>query len=266
LAEQLTIRSTTNARVKQVVRLQRDAGERRAAALFCIETERELRRALDAGFAIDTFWRAGDVHHATELEARAARQAATVIDAPSEVLQKIAYRDTPPRFVTILRAKRRGLNDLTLHRAPLLLICSGLEKPGNVGAMLRSAEAAGADAMLIDDPNVDLFNPNCIRASTGAVFSMPMVAETPANLRRWLAEHRIITLAATPEADLTHVQINLRPGVAFVLGAEAEGLNDAWKAAADLRVAIAMHGGAIDSLNVSTTAAVLLFEARRQRG
>jgi TrmH family RNA methyltransferase len=261
----LEIRSATNARVKDLVRLQKQSGERRAAGLFCLETERELSRALDAGYEVAAFWDAGGRDGNSEAAQRAMAAAGNRIVTTPDVLKKIAYRDEVPPFVAVMRAKQTTLEGIELPRKPLILVCSGLEKPGNLGAIFRSADAAGADAVLIDDPKVDLYNPNCVRASTGAVFSLPIAAGTSEQLRGWLKDKQVPIVAATPEADLTYLQLNMRPGVALVLGAEAEGLSENWRSAADLAVSIPMRGRSADSLNVSVTAAIFLFEARRQR-
>lgn len=254
------ITSVQNDRVKNVVRLQRQSSARRAAGLFCIEYDRDLQRALDHGYAIR------ELYHCPAVGPLPNRiPPDQVIEVNESVLAKLAYRENPEGFVAVLEAQSATLDDLPDQRSPLFIICSGVEKPGNLGAVLRSADAAGASAVFIDSPDYDLFNPNCIRASTGAVFALPIVRTDRDALRDWLAEHDITTIAATPDAKLTYLAMNLRSATAFVVGAETEGLDDFWLDAADLSVSIPMNGRAVDSLNVSITAAVLLFEAMRQR-
>jgi TrmH family RNA methyltransferase len=254
------ITSLNNDRIKDVVRLQRQSSARRETGLFCIEYDRDLQRAIDHGYAIR------ELYHCPAVGPLPDRiPADRVVEVNESVLAKLAYRENPEGFVAVLEARSATLDDLPDQRSPLFIICSGVEKPGNVGAVLRSADAAGASAVFIDSPDYDLFNPNCIRASTGAVFGLPVVRTDRDALRDWLAERSITTIATTPDAKLTYLAMNLRPATALVVGAEAEGLDEFWLNAADLTASIPMSGRAVDSLNVSITAAVLLFEAMRQR-
>jgi len=254
------ITSPSNDRVKQVVRLQTQSRQRRKAGRFCIEHPRDLRRAIDHGYTVAELYHCPDLGDApTDIHAE------QTFEVTEAVLAKMSYREHPEPFVAVLGERRTTLKDLAIDGPPLIVVCSGLEKPGNLGAVLRSADAAGADAVFVDSPDVDLYNPNCIRASTGAVFGLPVVGDSPSNLRYWLGEHEVLTLAATPEARMTYLSINLRGPTALIVGAEAEGLDPFWRDAADLQVSIPMNGRVADSLNVSVTAAVLLFEAMRQR-
>jgi len=242
------ITSASNDRVKRIVRLQKQADARREAGAFCIETRRELPRALAGGF---------DVREAFVCEAM----------TNESVIDKISYRRNPQGFVVVFEAKAATLESIPLdpNRAPLILIASGLEKPGNLGAVLRTADAVGATAVFVDSSDYDLFNPNCIRASTGAVFAVPVIRDQADRLAAWLKENEIVILAATPEAELTYLIVNFRGPTAIVVGAEDAGLSDFWREAADLSVSIPMQGAVVDSLNVSISAAVLAFEAMRQR-
>ena len=253
----MRITSLSNPRIKQLVRLASDSSQRRASGLFCVESRRELERALAAGlelievFVCPTVLRGLlDAEHVTEIS--------------EPVLRKVAYREKPEGLIAVLRAPVRRLEDLAWNGRELLLVCSGVEKPGNIGAMLRSADAAGATAVLIDSPDFDLYNPNCIRASTGAVFSTRVICAERESIRQSLREHGVKILAATPEAPAGYTEADLSGAVALVLGAEATGLAADWREAADLSVSIP-QGGAVDSLNVSVTAALLMFEAVRQR-
>lgn len=254
------ITSLTNPRVKQLVRLQREPRARREAGLFCLETERELSRARAAGFEIRELWIAPDM-----IDPPPEAGDAAVVEVSEPVLRKVAYRDHPRGFVAVMVDRRTALSSFDPPGPELLLVVSGLEKPGNFGAIARSAAAAGAGGVLIDRPRFDVFHPHAVRASTGAVFSLPIVSSEPGALRDWLKARETLIVAATPEAKLTHVMLRFAGPTAFVLGAEAEGLDAFWREAADLRAAIHMPGDAVDSLNVSVSAAILLFEAARQR-
>lgn len=252
--------SLSNPAVKELVRLQRESSERRRRGLFIIESERELKRAISADFELVEFYtsRPGFVP--------VALADAQVIEVTDQIIAKAAYRENPEGFIAVLRPRMTALEQVVerLDAGPLI-VCSGLEKPGNIGAILRSADAAGAAAMLIDRPDADVFNPNIIRASTGAVFTMPIVTESAERIAPWLREHSVRILAATPDGAVEHTQADLSGRCAIVMGAEAEGLNAFWNEAADVRVAVPMRGHIVDSLNVSVTAAVLLYESLRQR-
>ncbi|MEW5852892.1 MAG: RNA methyltransferase [Myxococcota bacterium] len=254
------ITSVNNPRVKDVVRLQRSSADRREAGLFCIERTRELTRALDAGLTVTEVYATRDDDEAVR---RAVREGARLASVNEAVLHKMSYQENPQGFVAVVRARTRPLSALPAERG-LFLVCSGLEKPGNVGAILRSADAAGASGVIIDDEKFDLFNPNCIRSSTGAVFSLPISCASRLDVMAWLQDHGVRVVAATPEASVRYTDADLTGAVALVVGAEAEGLDEAWRKSASTRVAIPMRGVA-DSLNVSVTAALLLFEAVRQR-
>lgn len=256
------ITSVANPRVKELVRLQRSGAVRREAGVFCIERGRELERAVAAGFEVaEIFIEPARLRDPAVIDA-AGRGGAEVVEVSDAVLEKIAVQENPQGFVAVVRAKRRRLSEL--RSGGLYLVCSGLEKPGNVGAILRSADAAGADGVLIDTESFDLFNPQVVRNSTGVVFSLTIVCERREAILDGLKKGGVKIVAATPEAGMCYTDAPLTGPVAIVVGAEAQGLDTAWKSAADLNVAIPMRGAA-DSLNVSVTAALLLFEAARQR-
>ena len=242
------ITSVENPRVKEVLRL-RKGRERRRAGLFLAEGRREVERAIAAGLVVrSTYvapelipdWQGGDED---EVSAR--------------VLARMSYRAEPEGVLAVVEIPDRPLPD----RSTLLLVAVGIEKPGNLGAMARTADAAGADALVVADANVDPWNPNAIRASTGAVFTLPIV-----ELRRdeiAALPHRKI--AAVLGASQRHTDADYAEPTAFLVGAEDDGLSAEWRAIADAEVEIPMKGAAADSLNASAAAAVLLFEAVRQR-
>jgi TrmH family RNA methyltransferase len=242
------ITSPDNPRVKEVLRL-RKSRERRASGLFVAEGRREVERAIAAGLTVTETYVApeliGDWPHAhTDVSAR--------------VLARMAYRAEPEGVLAIVEQPRHELPD----QPTLLLVAVGIEKPGNLGAMARTADAAGADALLVADAQADPWNPNAIRASTGAVFTLP-IAETT---REHLEQLPLQKVAAVVGAKTRVQDADLTQPTALIVGAEDTGLDDAWKDAADVRVAIPMRGRAVDSLNASAAAAVLLYETLRQRG
>ena len=247
------ITSVDNARVKEVVRLRRSR-ERRARGLFVVEGMRELERARSAGLRIHAVYAApeliGDAHpHPETLDG--------ADEVSARVLRHMSYRAEPEGVLAVVEAPQRGLP----ADATLVLVAVGVEKPGNLGAMARSAEAAGADALLVADGAFDPWNPNAIRASTGAVFTLPIAATTLDDVRA-LPLRRV---AAVVGAEQLYTDVDLTAPSALIVGAEDEGLNDDWRAAVDSTVAIPMNGRTTDSLNASVAAGVLLFEAVRQR-
>jgi TrmH family RNA methyltransferase len=241
------ITSVDNPRVKEVLRL-RKARERRRSGLFVAEGRREVERAAAAGLRIvETFvspalggWRG----EATEVSDR--------------VLARMAYRTEPEGVLAVVEAPERELPG----GGTLYLVAVGLEKPGNLGAVARSAEAAGADALVVADARADPWNPNAIRASTGAVFTLPVVEATLEEVRSLDAQ----LVAAVPGARTRHTDADLAAPSAIAVGAEDSGLDERWRRAADVTVSIPVLGRGTDSLNASVAAAILLFEAVRQRG
>ena len=188
----------------------------------------------------------------------------TVFQVSRAVYDKIAYRGGTEGLIATVRCRERRLEDLTLPPHPLIVVLEAVEKPGNLGAILRSADAARADAVLVCDPLTDLYNPNLIRASLGACFTVPTVAVPSAEAIAWLRAHGIRILTAQLQDSVPYYDTDMRGGTALVMGTEATGLTEPWRAAADAHIRIPMLG-TVDSLNVSVSTAILLFEAVRQR-
>ena len=239
------ITSVDNPRVKDVVRL-RKARERRRAGLFVAEGPREVERARAAGLTIVATYFAPSLLAWPEGD-----------EVSERVLAKMAYRAEPEGVLAIVEAPAHELP----RGGSLYLVAVGIEKPGNLGAMARTAEAAGADALVVADAQADPWNPNAIRASTGAVFTLPVVEATLDEVRA--LPTRLV--AASPGAATAYTDIDLAGPATVAVGAEDAGLPAAWLGAADVAVAIPLAAGAADSLNAATAAAVILFEARRQR-
>jgi RNA methyltransferase, TrmH family len=240
------ITSVDNPRVKEVVRL-RSGRERRARGLFVAEGPREVDRARKAGLRVVSTYFAPSLLEWDEGE-----------EVSERVLAKMAYRAEPEGVLAVVEAPARELP----RGGTLYLVAVGIEKPGNLGAMARTAEAAGAAALLVADARVDVWNPNAIRASTGAVFTLPVVETTLDEVTAL----GVRIVAAVVGAETIYSSADLTGPAAFVVGAEDEGLDERWLSAADLHVSIPVRGQAADSLNAATSAAVLLFEAVRQRG
>jgi TrmH family RNA methyltransferase len=266
LVSRARIDSRTNPRVKALVRLHaRREREREDRAL--VEGAREVERALAAGVPIEAAYLAPALLGAAGRRTAAAleRAGVDVVELSEGAFAKVARRQHPDGLVAVVRPPRRTLEDLDLPRTPLLLVAVATEKPGNLGGLVRSADAAGVDAVLaVGGAGTDLWNPGVIRASMGSVFAVPVVACDDADARAWLARRGVRRIAATPAAERDLWEEDLTGPVALVLGPEHEGLSPAWTETAEARVRVPMHGAA-DSLNVSVTGALLLYEAVRQR-
>lgn len=258
--------SVANPRVRATVGL-RDRRERDRSGLTIVDGAREVRRALDAGV------------HATEAfvcesllagpDARAALDLLAARDVPrisvsETVFARLAFGGRSEGLVVVVRAPSTALADLEVGPNPLLLVMEGIEKPGNVGAVLRTADGAGVAAVIAASPATDLYNPNAIRASAGTIFGLPFAAAETEDVLAWLRAHEIRVVTARVDADLTYTEADLTGPLAIVLGAEADGLTASWDGPGITPVRIPMTGTA-DSLNVSISAAILAYEARRQR-
>lgn len=259
--------SLSNPRVKAAVKL-RQRSHRDDAGLMLIEGYREIHRALEHGYRPTQLFYCEDLwlKHENEpaLVARCRDLGADLFPCSKPVFEKLAYRERPDGLLAVGPQIVKRLADLTLPDDALLLVCEAIEKPGNLGTMLRSADASGAAAVIVCDPCTDIHNPNVVRASTGTLFTLPVAQTTADELLPWLRANGFAILAATPHAEKLHFQQPLTGRVALCLGSEQYGLTDAFMRDAALRVRIPMLGVA-DSLNVSAAATILLAEAVRQR-
>jgi RNA methyltransferase, TrmH family len=264
------ITSRQNPRVKDAVRLRSGRG-RLKQGRFVIDGAREIARAVAAGIRpVEAFVEEGGRRKAegggAELVTALQRAGAEILPVTEEVFEKLCFGERDDvGVVVVAETPERRLDSLQLPAAPLVAVVEGIEKPGNLGAILRSADAAGVDAVIVADGATDLFNPNTIRASLGTVFRANVVEARAAETIAWLTARGLRIVAARPGAELLYTDVGLRDGVAIVLGSEAAGLSNAWRGADVVPVRLPMCGVA-DSLNVSTAAAVLFYEAVRQRG
>ncbi len=260
------ITSRSNPRVAAVAGL-RDRRERERQGLTVVDGSREVRRALDSGADVVEAFACGPLLAGPD--ARAALDAledrGTPVTAVSEgVFEKLAFGDRAEGLLAVVRIPDLSLGRLALPADPLVAIIEGVEKPGNIGAVLRSADGAGADALVAASPRTDLFNPNAIRASAGAIFHVPLGAAPAEEAVAWARAAGLRIVATRVDADQTYTEADLTGPIAIVLGAEADGLTATWDAPDIEAVRVPMRGIA-DSLNVSVAAALLLYEARRQR-
>lgn len=283
-----TVTSAQNPKIRTLLALQEKSRLRREQGLFVVEGRRELGHCLDAGFIPDTLFVCRDIISDTDLDdiigkaedvmQKVQSQALTgnaaapdrnapglqVIEIPAALYDKVAYRGGTEGIIAEMKCRELSLSDLKLGEKPLIAVLESVEKPGNLGAVLRSADAAGADAVIICDPLTDLYNPNLIRASIGAVFSTQVVTATSEDAITWLKQNGIRILTAQLQDSQWYYDSDMCGATAIVMGTEATGLTPVWREAADTHIKIPMLGR-LDSLNVSVSAAILLYEAVRQR-
>lgn len=260
------ITSVHNPRVKAAARL-RARRHRDKQGRILIDGARELGRALEGGvrlvevFACPPACQGEDARKALAMLRDCGVE---LLEVSGPVLEKLCFGQRCDGLLAVAETPRRLLADVTLPARPLVAVLEGVEKPGNVGAVLRSADGAGLSAVVLADPRTDLFNPNTIRASLGAVFTLPVAAATAAETAAWLARHGLAVFAARVDGAVPYTEADFRGPAAVVLGSEAKGLSPYWSGAGVTGVRLPMHGAA-DSLNVSAAAAVLFYEALRQR-
>ena len=270
------ITSGQNPKIKALLELQEKSRARREKGLFIVEGQRELDHCIAAGFVPDTIFICPEIYSChperrpEPAEGRSegsssAGEGYKVFHVSKNVYEKIAYREGTEGIIAEMKYKDRRLEDIKLSENPLIVVLESVEKPGNLGAVLRSADAAGADAVIICDPLTDLYNPNLIRASIGAIFSRQVAAATSEETISWLKANNIQILTAQLQDSSLYYDTPMTGPTAIVMGTESTGLTDIWREAADKHIRIPMLG-ALDSLNVSVSAAILLFEAVRQRG
>ncbi len=258
--------SLQNPRIKNVVKLQQKASERRAQGLFAVEGLKEIDRAISFDYQVVTIFFCADILNLSDLKIRFPKCAdAQIIEVSHSVYSKISYREDSGGLVVLFRTKTRTLNDLRLPENPLILISDSVEKPGNIGAILRTADSAGVDAVLFTGTQTDIFNPNTIRSSVGSLFSVPIVETSIPELVLFLANHSVSIYCTHLEASVCYTDIDFRSGSAVVMGTESTGISDEWLKFSKNNIIIPMQGSA-DSMNVSVSAAIILFEAARQRG
>lgn len=247
--------------------LQEKSKARRELGLFVVEGRRELEHCLASGFEADSLFICRDILSDPEFEdiiAMLRGENVKIFELPTALYDKVAYRGGTEGIIAEIRTKERTLDSLKLGDNPLIAVLESVEKPGNLGAVLRSADAAGADAVIVCDPLTDLYNPNLIRASIGGIFSVQVVTASSQDTIRFLKERNIKIYTAQLQDSAWYYDTDMKNGTAIVMGTEATGLTDIWRKAADAHIKIPMLGR-LDSLNVSVSASILLFEAVRQR-
>ena len=262
----VTLTSLQNPKVKSVVRLRkRQYRDRLRRAL--VDGRKELLCALDGGHSVEeVFWCESMLEgsKAEGILGRAAEAGAEITPVSAKVFERMAYGDRAEGVLGVIETPEFSLDRLPQESTPLIVVVEGLEKPGNLGAVLRSADAAGATGLIVCDAQTDILNPNAIRSSLGTIFTVPIAEAGSPEALEWLRDQGIQILAATPHTERHYTQVDLTTPCAIVLGSEHDGLTPLWMDGADQQIAIPMRGAA-DSLNLAMSATVLLFEAVRQR-
>lgn len=297
-----SISSAQNPKIKHLLSLQEKSRLRKEEGLFVVEGAREVARALDAGYQAETLFVCPEIFNAGEGQEHAALaklidEASTfatdrtsgppsastgglpsastcrardsdadllLIEVPAALYEKIALRGSSEGIMAEMRVRSHRLEDLSLPENALIIVLESIEKPGNLGAILRSADGAGADALIVCDPLADVYNPNVLRSSLGALFSVPTAVCSSEEAIAFLQQHKVQILTAQLQDSKPYYDVDMTGPTALVIGSEADGLTDAWRIAADRHILIPMLGK-MDSLNASVSAAILLYEARRQR-
>ncbi len=258
------IHSIQNPTIKNILKLQDKSRERKKSGLFIIEGKREISLALKGGYTLNTLLFCEGVITVDDIQDFIQEQT-EIISVSKEVYQKIAYRDTTEGIIAIVKTKEFSLENIHFKTTtPLILVAESPEKPGNIGALLRTADAANIDAVLIANPKTDLYNPNSIRSSVGCLFTNQIATGTTEEIIAFLKENNIDIYATTLQNSNEYHQEDYTKSSAIVVGTEATGLTEEFRIAATQNINIPMQG-AIDSMNVSVAAAIVLFEAKRQR-
>ncbi len=261
------INSLQNPFVKKVLLLKKKSRERKKSGLFVLEGQRELELALKAGYGIETLFFYGDIISENEVLGliNEFEHIPELIGVSRKVYQKLAYRKTTEGIVAIARSKQHTLEGLTFKtKNPLILIAEAPEKPGNIGALLRTADAAKLDAVIIADPKGDLYSPNIIRSSVGCLFTNPIAIGSTPEIIEFLTKKNIAIYCAALSASENYTKVDYKNATAIIVGTESEGLTDQWPNSSTQNIIIPMRGE-IDSMNVSVSAAIIIFEAIRQR-
>jgi TrmH family RNA methyltransferase len=257
------ITSTQNPYIKTLVQLQEKAKARKQSGTFLIEGKREIELALKGNYEIET------ILYCNEFSLQpfnpSIYPSKEYIEISKDIYQKLAYRDTTEGILAVARTKNLSLSDLKLPKNPLILVLESIEKPGNIGAMLRTADAANIDAVILANPKSDLYNPNIVRSSVGCLFTNQIASGTTEEVIAFLKEKNINFYSATLQNSNEYHKVDYSTPTALVVGTEATGLTQLWRDESTQNIIIPMQG-AIDSMNVSVAAAILLFEAKRQRG
>ncbi len=255
------ISSAKNARIRELSDLMESSRSRREMGIFVTEGRKELQLCIQGGFEIESLFINQKIVDPLEFREIKCRSLFTITP---ELYSKIAYRESTEGVVATVKSRNPEIGDIKLSASPLIIVLESVEKPGNLGAVIRTADASGVDAVIVCDPLTDLYNPNIIRSSTGAIFTTQCIATTSEECYKWLRDNKIDILTTELEASHWHYNCDMTGPCAVILGSESDGLSSFWREKAGNRLKIPMKGS-VDSLNVSVSAAIICFEALIQR-
>ena len=258
------ITSPHNPLIKQLVQLKDKSRERKKSGQFVIEGQRELSLAMEGSYQIETLLFCPELISLNDSAIQLSNGSTEIIEISKEVYQKLAHRETTEGILAVAKSKAHDLSNLKLKTNPLILVAEAPEKPGNIGALLRTADAAGLDAVILANPKTDLYNPNIIRSSVGCVFTNQIATGTTLDIIAYLKANNIHIYCAELNASVNYDTMDYRRASAIVVGTEDVGLSHDWLESATQNIIIPMRGK-IDSMNVSVAAGILIFEATRQR-
>lgn len=268
--KKMIITSNKNEKIKKIIKL-RNKNKRDKYSLFLIEGYKEILRASNSKIKIESLFFCEDFFlkdNEPGLIEKIKNKNSSIYDCKKEVFEKISYRDRPDGLIAIAKTFKNELKNLKKiiknKKDPLIVVLEGIEKPGNLGTIIRTAVAAKVDAIIITDPKTDIFNPNVVRASIGSLFSIPIYVTNSKEAINFLNENKISIISATPHAKVIYTDVDLKKGVAIAFGTEQVGLSDIFMKNSNNLVKIPMFGD-IDSLNVAQSSTILLYEAIRQR-
>ncbi len=256
------ITSLQNPKIKQIIKL-RKTGARKKEGVVVVEGVKEISLAIEAGLEISQLFFSHSFNK-KGLDKKYIQENTELIEVEGDVFQKISLRENPDGHIALVKPKNKTLKNISLSKNPLIVVLDELEKPGNLGAIMRTCDAAGVDAIIMTNKKVDIYNPNVIRASLGTVFTNQVILETRENTIDWLKENKISILTTTPSTNFEFTEVDFALASAIVIGTEHSGLPLEWLDKADKKIKIPMLGK-IDSLNASVSAAVVIYEAVRQR-
>lgn len=259
------ITSNQNPKIKFLNKLYAKASFRKEQGLFVVEGEREVSRAIESGYILDSIFHCPEVSHSKNLEIQRARSidSSKIFLVSKSVYENLAYRELSGGIIGLFRVQNSSLEGLKLPKNPLIIVVENVEKPGNLGAIFRTADAAKVDAIIVCDPKTDIYNPNVVRASVGCLFSVPFAIGTSEEVMSWLKGSGITAYGAALTAQQVYTDVDYKSPSAIIVGSEADGLSDYWlKNAKQIKIPML---GIADSLNVSVSTAVIVYEAVRQR-
>ncbi len=258
------ISSNQNPKIKNLIQLQKH-NERKKQNLFIIEGIKEIEKAVQANYAFESLFYCRSISGSVDILSKIPPAGnIKLYEVRLEIYNRIAYRQNSGGIIALARPKIHSISTLNFDRNPLILVIEGVEKPGNIGAIFRTADAAGVSAIIICDPGTDLYNPNAVRASLGCIFTIPTAICSSSEAIQFLKNHGIKIFTSYLKASIPYYKADFTLPSAIVMGTEATGVSESWVKNSDANIIIPMRGIA-DSMNVSTATAVLIFEARRQR-